>query len=331
MYDDGARIFVEVGPRSVLSGLVGRILGDRPHLADPGRPARPRGARTASSLPRRAGRRRRAAPARAAVRGRSVDASEPPRPRARRRPAALPPALWLVDGGSARPAESAVRGTLLRQATLLPTNVDGDEHEHETKRTPRRTSTGSIPRPARAAGPGRRRQRCAAGERVGDVMSRHLQLCSTSSTPRRRSCSATSDSRGRPTRRGPARHRLDPWQAPRSAPRAPRCRRRRPAARRTAPVPRVEAAAARHVEPAPLRPLPAIATNGHVASDGPDIADRLLEIVSERTGYPREMLELDADLEADLGIDSIKRVEIVGTMIQSLTLGRRLSRRTSRS
>src|SRR6185436_16899047 len=35
MYDDGARIFVEVGPRSVLTGLVGRILGERPHLAIP--------------------------------------------------------------------------------------------------------------------------------------------------------------------------------------------------------------------------------------------------------------------------------------------------------
>ena len=40
---------------------------------------------------------------------------------------------------------------------------------------------------------------------------------------------------------------------------------------------------------------------------------RLLEIVSERTGYPTDMLDLDADLEADLGIDSIKRVEIAGT------------------
>ena len=70
----------------------------------------------------------------------------------------------------------------------------------------------------------------------------------------------------------------------------------------------------------PPSPLPVAATNGHVPAAAPDIADRLLEIVSERTGYPREMLELDADLEADLGIDSIKRVEIVGTMIQSLTL-----------
>ena len=70
----------------------------------------------------------------------------------------------------------------------------------------------------------------------------------------------------------------------------------------------------------PPPPLPVASTNGHVPAAAPDIADRLLEIVSERTGYPREMLELDADLEADLGIDSIKRVEIVGTMIQSLTL-----------
>jgi acyl transferase domain-containing protein len=40
----------------------------------------------------------------------------------------------------------------------------------------------------------------------------------------------------------------------------------------------------------------------------------LLEIVSEKTGYPTEMLELTMDMEADLGIDSIKRVEILGAM-----------------
>lgn len=40
----------------------------------------------------------------------------------------------------------------------------------------------------------------------------------------------------------------------------------------------------------------------------------LLEVVSERTGYPVEMLEPGMDMEADLGIDSIKRVEILGAM-----------------
>ena len=40
----------------------------------------------------------------------------------------------------------------------------------------------------------------------------------------------------------------------------------------------------------------------------------LLEIVAEKTGYPVEMLEPEMDMEADLGIDSIKRVEILGAM-----------------
>jgi len=45
-----------------------------------------------------------------------------------------------------------------------------------------------------------------------------------------------------------------------------------------------------------------------------DLGDELLAIVSEKTGYPAEMLELDMDMEADLGIDSIKRVEILGAL-----------------
>ncbi|MFO0907748.1 MAG: beta-ketoacyl synthase N-terminal-like domain-containing protein [Isosphaeraceae bacterium] len=40
----------------------------------------------------------------------------------------------------------------------------------------------------------------------------------------------------------------------------------------------------------------------------------LLNLVSQRTGYPEEMLDLDYDMEADLGIDSIKRVEILGDL-----------------
>ena len=44
------------------------------------------------------------------------------------------------------------------------------------------------------------------------------------------------------------------------------------------------------------------------------LTQSLLEIVSEKTGYPTEMLDLDMDMETDLGIDSIKRVEILGAM-----------------
>ena len=50
------------------------------------------------------------------------------------------------------------------------------------------------------------------------------------------------------------------------------------------------------------------------------IGQTLLELLSERTGYPTEMLDLTLNLEADLGIDSIKRVEILGAFQQQTGL-----------
>jgi acyl transferase domain-containing protein/acyl carrier protein len=47
-----------------------------------------------------------------------------------------------------------------------------------------------------------------------------------------------------------------------------------------------------------------------------DLSNVLLTIVSDKTGYPAEMLELSMDIEADLGIDSIKRVEILGGLLE---------------
>jgi acyl transferase domain-containing protein/NAD(P)-dependent dehydrogenase (short-subunit alcohol dehydrogenase family) len=48
------------------------------------------------------------------------------------------------------------------------------------------------------------------------------------------------------------------------------------------------------------------------------IAETLLAVVSEKTGYPAEMLELEMGLDADLGIDSIKRVEILSALQERL-------------
>ena len=48
-----------------------------------------------------------------------------------------------------------------------------------------------------------------------------------------------------------------------------------------------------------------------------DIQDVVINVISERTGYPTEMLDINQDIEADLGIDSIKRVEILSS-IQSI-------------
>jgi len=59
-----------------------------------------------------------------------------------------------------------------------------------------------------------------------------------------------------------------------------------------------------------------VAADGHLGREA--LTAHLLSIVSERTGYPTDMLDLDLDLEASLGIDSIKRVEILGRLRQSL-------------
>jgi acyl transferase domain-containing protein/NAD(P)-dependent dehydrogenase (short-subunit alcohol dehydrogenase family)/acyl carrier protein len=50
-----------------------------------------------------------------------------------------------------------------------------------------------------------------------------------------------------------------------------------------------------------------------------DVITELCAIAAERTGYPPEMLDLDAGIEADLGIDSIKRVEILTALQQRST------------
>jgi malonyl CoA-acyl carrier protein transacylase/phosphopantetheinyl transferase len=45
-----------------------------------------------------------------------------------------------------------------------------------------------------------------------------------------------------------------------------------------------------------------------------DVRDLLRSLISDRTGYPAAMITDDLDLEADLGIDSIKRTEIIGVV-----------------
>ncbi len=85
----------------------------------------------------------------------------------------------------------------------------------------------------------------------------------------------------------------------------------------TAPLPVIAASIPVAASVLPVS-APIIAVAATVASTTPDFATLLLAIVAERTGYPTDMLGLDADLEADLGIDSIKRVEIIGAMRQAL-------------
>ncbi|MEZ5383474.1 MAG: SDR family NAD(P)-dependent oxidoreductase [Microthrixaceae bacterium] len=54
--------------------------------------------------------------------------------------------------------------------------------------------------------------------------------------------------------------------------------------------------------------------------DAPQLEAVVTAIVAERTGYPPDMLDPDLDLEADLSIDSIKRIEILGELAERASL-----------
>ena len=60
--------------------------------------------------------------------------------------------------------------------------------------------------------------------------------------------------------------------------------------------------------------LPAPAT----VAQPSQVESTLMAVVAEKTGYPAEMLEFSMEIEADLGIDSIKRVEIFGALQERL-------------
>jgi malonyl CoA-acyl carrier protein transacylase len=91
--------------------------------------------------------------------------------------------------------------------------------------------------------------------------------------------------------------------------------------------------------PVPGSPTPILEAPGGIASSlaeaGPQdavcapaaltaeaVLGTVRSLVSERTGYPVDMLEADLDLEADLSIDSIKRTELIGLLTDRLELAR---------
>ncbi|MCX5093770.1 SDR family NAD(P)-dependent oxidoreductase [Streptomyces sp. NBC_00365] len=70
-------------------------------------------------------------------------------------------------------------------------------------------------------------------------------------------------------------------------------------------------------------PTPAGAGAGASVSAVPtaeSVLALVLDVIGERTGYPVDMIEPDLDLEADLSVDSIKRAEIAGELATRLGL-----------
>jgi 3-oxoacyl-(acyl-carrier-protein) synthase/NAD(P)-dependent dehydrogenase (short-subunit alcohol dehydrogenase family)/acyl carrier protein len=71
------------------------------------------------------------------------------------------------------------------------------------------------------------------------------------------------------------------------------------------------------VQATPVAPLEAATTPflaSSAAASAEAIKQKVLDIVAEKTGYPKDMLDLDLDLEADLGIDTVKQAEMFASV-----------------
>src|SRR5208282_5688222 len=55
---------------------------------------------------------------------------------------------------------------------------------------------------------------------------------------------------------------------------------------------------------------------------GEDVKERILALVVEKTGYPKDMLDLDLDLEADLGVDTVKQAEMFAAIREIYSIPR---------
>ncbi|HZW32626.1 MAG TPA: beta-ketoacyl synthase N-terminal-like domain-containing protein, partial [Isosphaeraceae bacterium] len=334
LHRDGARVFLEVGPAGVLTPLVEAILADQPHLAV----SCDATTTTASGL---------AAWLRAVAR--LVTAGLPLRlerltaGRSHRRldlddlpigdfaePAT--PSTWLVNGSRARPLNGPEPGRL--GAVTLPSEpsregrgVPEGEVPHEPKRNQSLPLLGpaivpgqpaGVP-PARDSSPpqdnGTRNphttkrtttnlappQADRVLESFQKTMQMFLEVQKATMLAYLHDRGAPAVVRGKETaaeHNAHARHEATPQPA---APEVDTP---------SISSPADAASAARNGKPwAVVRDPQAV--------PGPDraaIIARLREIVRDRTGYPIETLDLDLDIEADLGIDSIKRVEILGKL-----------------
>ena len=338
IYASGARHFVEVGPGSVLTGLVGRILGERDHLAinldrkgrdgvqsffeglavlaaagrefafealwsgyaDPANPndrVEPKltlpisGSNYGKPYPPLGGASERPAP-------------NPPRPPAEVRPSAPAPAA--VPAAAPAPAQPAVPASAIASPTA--------QSAVRTAASPQSgfVSTAAAPPAATASfanDPAWIQAHQEAQRQTAEAHSMYLQAMAQTHTAYLDSIERTMQAMTpgvatavtAPVLNAPP---VAPVQAQVSA------------------APSVSAPAVASpqeiVSAAPV-PVPPIATTPIVASPAPpasniDLHALLLEVVSEKTGYPPEMLTSEMELEGDLGIDSIKRVEILAAM-----------------
>ncbi len=65
-----------------------------------------------------------------------------------------------------------------------------------------------------------------------------------------------------------------------------------------------------------------MAKSAILAKSQEDLVNNIISVISDKTGYPIDLLDPDLDMEADLGIDTVKQVEIFGVIREEYSIER---------
>ncbi|MDG3042752.1 type I polyketide synthase [Roseicyclus marinus] len=295
LYEKGARVFLEVGPTGVLTQLATSVLGRAPDSAaetggaavefltlDDGRGLRG----TLGTL------------ARLWVRGYPVEMPElAPRTGqslsglAEAAARAVPKSAWLVDGMHIRPAHAP-------QPVAAAAATDGyDLRGIDAPPTPRAAPQAAHAPPIAQGEPMHPGAEDGLLKAYGEYQATMRQFLHTQEQVMNLLLSGT------PGAAMPAATAAQALAAPSTPAVAP--------VAVTAPAPAPA--------PAPVaEPVAAAPAKADAAADRPAIAAMLRDTVADRTGYPDDMIAFDVDIEAEFGIDSIKRLEILERFIAGL-------------
>ncbi|MGA5699449.1 SDR family NAD(P)-dependent oxidoreductase [Peterkaempfera bronchialis] len=322
MYAAGVRTFVEVGPGTTLTGLVQRILGDRDHLAvalqRPGQDG-------VTALHEALGQ--------LAVCGAALDHGvlwEEYAPAAKRTREDMSRMTVKIDGGNhGRPYPPPGGAAALPGPNPVPAPVSASVPV---------SAPGSAPASAAPVLPV---QQAVDPGLLALIEETQRQTAQAHADYQRQTAEAHTDYQRQVTESHLAYLRMSesamaallggPVAVPETAPAYI------PAARAAVPVPQIESAVVMAPAPAvpvasavpvaapaapatpdtPAAPAPSAPSEPTAGPDVPapqDLERLILSVVAERTGYPVDILNLDMELAADLGIDSIKRVEILSVV-----------------
>ncbi len=317
MYDAGARTFVEVGPKNALTGMVDKILADKPHRALSADVAQK--GDTAALLTLVAG---------LAAAGQPLTVAKlfaGFRPKMRHEDA--PAHATLIDGSNVgkpnldvkerprpmraaeAPAPSASR-PVSASAAPVPT-MDKPRNVSAPTVTAAATSAPAVTAPqVYAAAP----QGLLDVVREGQRQTAEAQAAFTKAITDAHMAFLAAFEQS--TAQLGAFGGQMPLHVPAPAPAAPAFAAPAPVVATPVPAP-VSAPAPVVAAPAPVpvpAPAPVVAAPATAATPSVDLMPIFMDVVADKTGYPVAALRPDMHLEADLGIDSIKRVEILSAI-----------------